>query len=601
MSTAQRTKTGCWTCRLRKKKCTEDGPPCSKCHQSGIPCHGYGPRPPWKDRGDREREEARKLRLRSRKHAIGGMDSTTAPTPSADFRQASDASPCPGVTTFESLGEPQTATSPPLLDDDAWAGGISRNTMSGAATPLSLGPDDKLDMAWIGYLSVPRPSHLGIEASEIDILLLVNFMENTFARQYSLDEALSVSQKSWLFCLMLRSPTFFSISLSMSAYHLHLNESTDANARDMALENYQRHRDLAAQSFDGIDPSLPCIYGEPVICGVHLAILEALGNNMRSCRLYLRRVAQFVTDQGHLLDSTLAFLAPDQHSPSAAAPSTGPAATSSPTPDLMHAAPTPYPSAMEHTAAVFFAATFVWNDVLCSAAEKKMPNTANGYRKLLAEEAFSSALKDITGCEAWVLSTVMDITALEISKRNQSAQGNLSVRDLVHRAGKIEGALEQEIARLPSDISPATQHPCGAHGSKSFSRHVIRTRIFGHAALIYLNTVVSGALTGVPEIHQSIVRILPSWETLSTATSPKYLAWAYSTSASLATGSQRHVFRQVMANMSLLDAGAGILREFQHGVEECWKETDKHRSSPANVPCDWREIHKRSNLNFLFV
>ncbi len=41
-----RTKSGCWTCRLRtKKKCDEVTPACKRCTQLGIHCFGYGPRP----------------------------------------------------------------------------------------------------------------------------------------------------------------------------------------------------------------------------------------------------------------------------------------------------------------------------------------------------------------------------------------------------------------------------------------------------------------------------------------------------------------------------------------------------------------------------
>lgn len=61
----KRTKSGCWTCRLRRKKCNEGGPPCDNCEARGVHCHGYGPKPQWKDRGSLEREEARKLQYQS--------------------------------------------------------------------------------------------------------------------------------------------------------------------------------------------------------------------------------------------------------------------------------------------------------------------------------------------------------------------------------------------------------------------------------------------------------------------------------------------------------------------------------------------------------
>ncbi|KAH8683805.1 fungal-specific transcription factor domain-containing protein [Ilyonectria robusta] len=42
-----RTRTGCWTCRLRRKKCDENTPTCSNCVSRGLHCYGYGDKPAW--------------------------------------------------------------------------------------------------------------------------------------------------------------------------------------------------------------------------------------------------------------------------------------------------------------------------------------------------------------------------------------------------------------------------------------------------------------------------------------------------------------------------------------------------------------------------
>jgi C6 transcription factor Pro1 len=58
MSGPLRSKQGCWTCRLRKKKCDEGRPLCSLCTSLSITCYGYGPRPDWMDNGEREKAVA---------------------------------------------------------------------------------------------------------------------------------------------------------------------------------------------------------------------------------------------------------------------------------------------------------------------------------------------------------------------------------------------------------------------------------------------------------------------------------------------------------------------------------------------------------------
>ncbi|KAL5382196.1 hypothetical protein PMIN06_010654 [Paraphaeosphaeria minitans] len=48
---ANRTRTGCGTCRRRKKKCDESKPECSNCQRGGFMCEGYANKVPWLQNG----------------------------------------------------------------------------------------------------------------------------------------------------------------------------------------------------------------------------------------------------------------------------------------------------------------------------------------------------------------------------------------------------------------------------------------------------------------------------------------------------------------------------------------------------------------------
>ncbi|CAI6338728.1 unnamed protein product [Periconia digitata] len=48
---ANRTKTGCGTCRRRKKKCDEAKPECNNCQRGGFICEGYANKIPWPKNG----------------------------------------------------------------------------------------------------------------------------------------------------------------------------------------------------------------------------------------------------------------------------------------------------------------------------------------------------------------------------------------------------------------------------------------------------------------------------------------------------------------------------------------------------------------------
>src|SRR5579859_4509767 len=57
-----RSKQGCWTCRLRRKKCDEKHPFCSTCESLTITCYGYGSKPDWMDNGEKEKAMANSIK-----------------------------------------------------------------------------------------------------------------------------------------------------------------------------------------------------------------------------------------------------------------------------------------------------------------------------------------------------------------------------------------------------------------------------------------------------------------------------------------------------------------------------------------------------------
>ncbi|TFY54004.1 hypothetical protein EVJ58_g9120 [Rhodofomes roseus] len=85
-------KGGCWTCRLRRKKCDEeqeqDGGPCKTCRRLGIECLGWGARrPDWMR--DKERVAAYKASIKEQLTRAGLIRGQ----PRANFMQAASSSP----------------------------------------------------------------------------------------------------------------------------------------------------------------------------------------------------------------------------------------------------------------------------------------------------------------------------------------------------------------------------------------------------------------------------------------------------------------------------------------------------------------------------
>ncbi|KAF7948554.1 uncharacterized protein EAE97_003965 [Botrytis byssoidea] len=83
MGNKYRSLKGCWTCRVRKRKCDEKVPICSACGSLELECHGYEEQPIWMDRGSKQKAEAIKI-----KQMVADLSSTFVTTPTTTQRHS---------------------------------------------------------------------------------------------------------------------------------------------------------------------------------------------------------------------------------------------------------------------------------------------------------------------------------------------------------------------------------------------------------------------------------------------------------------------------------------------------------------------------------
>ncbi|KAK2031612.1 hypothetical protein LX32DRAFT_613240 [Colletotrichum zoysiae] len=596
MAPPQRRRTGCWTCRLRRKKCSEGGPPCETCVTRQVHCHGYGPKPAWKDKGEKERQEAIRLRL----VAPGTRRAATA---------ASDQSPC----CFDDVAnnQPATPASPFDLEADQTSDALSslssgNEGLGNLVTPTSeIGQVTSADMDlalsedhWESFdstaglssifIDLPmladqvdndtRPDHgqrLDHSSSERETDLIMNYISRTCAKVSEGNKGQQyATPRGWLLRVLLNSPGFYSATLSLSAYEEYLEPAIGNDWRASAYQDYRHHRSRAAHLFS--NSPMVAFQGEGLVCAVQLAWLEALGGNSQQCQDYLQsslRYLRELEDSERSNQNTF----PVQHDglPSPLSPVIGSTYTASAIRE--HQSNGLFSS--DEKIIAFSKSLLAWMDILTCTIRGVVPSSLDSYNCLLSNHELQGNFQTATGCEAWVLQAIMALSALGAWKDEQESRNELSIRTLVKRADAISTTIEDGIRRLPVPDSSGTQ---------------TMTVLYAHAALVYLNMVVSGSNSAIAETTQCIEGAIEAWKRLPPAIQQQPPTWPLLITAVLARGEQRQFFRGLLAASSL-DSRVGTPHgNVRSAIERCWSEDEE-----AINGCDWKGILAQQQVGVL--
>ncbi|KAH6855446.1 putative C6 transcription factor [Chaetomium sp. MPI-CAGE-AT-0009] len=592
---SQRSKSGCWTCRLRRKKCPEDGPPCSSCESRGVACHGYGPRPAWKDRGDKEKQEAERLQLRRRnqtrrRSSSSATDTTCGNSVYCLFPSMAIASP-PAELLSPSFSPPSVEnnilsfapSSPTHLHHPSFAflpeswvpdlesiPGITTPFNDSSSIAIPPPPDDATQGAAHGR--GPTPPALATRAAaapdfppnnrlppseEREIELMMQYLQRDFPKQHPSYGAPAVGIQAWLMCSFRRSSAFLYASLCISAYFNFLQApSYDGARRTELFREYDQFKRLAAKahallleaSNDGSSgeqwlAQCDFMLGEKIVSSVQLAILESLEGNHDGAQSYLDSASLNLIqyhDHGSFIDSNEVIL--------------------------------PRASTMERKAVEFSTCVLIWIHVLHCSTRQTIPRGASLYRQLLASNSpLAKSFLHVVGFEGWVLGTLMDATEVSLWKREQEANNRLSMRELIGKTDLIVSALNQQLQHDDS----------------------VQTHIFAHAIAIHVHALASGYRPAVPEIQQTLEKAISLWGKLDPSHhSIKRLSWAFCVSASLASEAQRSVFEKLLFDAASADALSTAVPLLKSIVNECWKLLD------AGAPsCDWQDVMQRMGCN----
>ncbi|EFY94120.1 Zn(2)-C6 fungal-type DNA-binding domain protein [Metarhizium robertsii ARSEF 23] len=182
-----RSNNGCWTCRIRHRKCDEKHPICRECADRGITCHGYGPKPKWID--DEWKLQAELSRIKK--------------TVNSNLRRKKKLQACKA-----SQARPSEHQNDPRQEEE-----------DGYPAP----PD------------APTTPDMAFREAQ----LLVHYLDYIFPLQYPYykDEP-SLGGRGWLFWLLMKRGPLHQAVLTLSALHHHTQSAGAPGTRESELIGY---------------------------------------------------------------------------------------------------------------------------------------------------------------------------------------------------------------------------------------------------------------------------------------------------------------------------------------------------------------------------
>lgn len=236
----------------------------------------------------------------------------------------------------------------------------------------------------------------------------------------------------------------------------------------------------------------------------------------------------------------------------------------------------------DQTAITILIGSFIWFDILAAASTGLGHFLALDHNLLL--QGSRIRLEELVGCENWVMAVIFQISKLGNWKKESESNHRLSISELAKRGAEIEVCLQERLTNIL--VQSAIQEDSFPEPTSRFSNsaRVTMTKIYALAALTYLHVTISGPISELPEITESVTRTVAEFTSLSDARLLRYLVWPFCITGCLASEEQHSVFRTLIQTGDFNERTVGTCMEAFKVMEECWQRRTRLRN------CDWISV-----------
>jgi hypothetical protein len=214
--------TGCWTCKLRKKKCDELKPTCQVCRGLGLDCSGYGLRPHWMDAAMKEQHMLARIRTK--------VKEITSQKKRSAMQQRQQ------TMKHREIGN-NSYQKPPML-------GLHTTVLSSSDFPA---PKTSHQAPEQSLLLDELPRGLKFDdttdySTQTRFTLLMHYLDNVFPCQFRFYRpALQDGGRGWLLSLLMQTKPLYLAACSKAAYHQQMIQSLTGRKSKPYLANIALH------------------------------------------------------------------------------------------------------------------------------------------------------------------------------------------------------------------------------------------------------------------------------------------------------------------------------------------------------------------------
>ncbi|KAF2786637.1 hypothetical protein K505DRAFT_368061 [Melanomma pulvis-pyrius CBS 109.77] len=562
-----RTRTGCITCRVRKKKCDEQRPSCQACRSRQLACYGFNAPPPvwytsktsWEE--VRNSDEAKSLRTvaetryKISRRVVPKTDSAKTSTLSAeDFADCHQ--PCRSFHLRARFLPHDLRTSPssPLLK-----AGVNIWQLQ----PESIWWDSKIKSL------VPDPG----SSSHEETRLLMLFLDVIHPITHTFYKLSSSRDRGWMLDRLVSKPSLYSSALSISACFDHsLTQPPSIN--DIGICSKVRTLQSKAicdlrmeiDKFAAMEstPVEDFVWAGAQILDViiHLQTLEIFSMLQGHWEMHHRAARKILNHieicapagrrgskrEASVIGATLSSLLPDD----------------------------PRRRSLE-----FSICNFTWMDILATSTfgAQSFDSCAFDYLELLQSEAIKP--QNIMGCQGWIMAVIAKIVRLEQWKIVQEGQmhGADINAELARQSDQISDELNDGIDKLER----GHQH-VDAAGAEEDIRQV--SIIWAYGAHVLRQFVLSDAQSDESAMDQTLVNAcLQKLEAVPTRLVMR-TTWPFTIAGSMASSEHQQArFRWVLGKTMQEAQPPGISWKGLIIMEECWRLRRIH----GQIKIGWKE------------